>query len=150
MLTHKTWDTITASARDNDLNRLKVTRPLRPVASDDQERDPASDCNAGAPHGAAGVAEVHAAERDVVPALSPKPQRADADPVLQHYVWLYREDIAAILAQVPRALLLLLKTNDCLRAVDYALGSPVPQFAVMAAFAQRGIAEYSHYYFFYF
>ena len=33
--------------------------------------------------------------------------------------------IGDLLLRVPRPLLLLLKTNDCLRSVDNALGSPL-------------------------
>ena len=34
----------------------------------------------------------------------------------------FAKEISALLQRVPRALLLLLKTNDCLRAIDVALG----------------------------
>ena len=34
----------------------------------------------------------------------------------------FAKEISSLLQRVPRALLLLLKTNDCLRAIDVALG----------------------------
>lgn len=34
--------------------------------------------------------------------------------------------------QVPRELLLILKTNDCLRSVDKALGAPINNFVISA------------------
>ncbi len=41
----------------------------------------------------------------------------------------------------PRPLLLLLKTNDCLRAVDYALGHPVNTFAITARECSAALAR---------
>jgi aarF domain-containing kinase len=49
--------------------------------------------------------------------------------------------VQTILARVPRALLLLLKTNDCLRAVDTQLGTPINSFIIMARFCTRAINE---------
>jgi hypothetical protein len=37
----------------------------------------------------------------------------------------YVKEIGDLLLRMPRPLLLLLKTNDCLRSVDHALGSPL-------------------------
>lgn len=34
----------------------------------------------------------------------------------------FAQEITELLLRMPRPLLLLLKTNDCLRSVDYALG----------------------------
>jgi hypothetical protein len=61
------------------------------------------------------------------------------DPELQHNALKYRDEIAAMLTRLPRELLLLLKTNDCLRSVDGALGSPNNQFAIMARYCLRGL-----------
>ena len=43
--------------------------------------------------------------------------------------------------RIPRPLLLLLKTNDCLRAIDLGLGQPINTFAVTARHAARALAE---------
>ena len=43
-----------------------------------------------------------------------------------------RREISGLLQRMPRPLLLLLKTNDCLRSVDYALGQPVNNFVITA------------------
>lgn len=37
-----------------------------------------------------------------------------------------------MLRQIPRELLLILKTNDCLRSVDKSLGTPVNTFVISA------------------
>ncbi|KAG5182505.1 hypothetical protein JKP88DRAFT_255919 [Tribonema minus] len=47
----------------------------------------------------------------------------------------YFAEIQQLLARVPRDLLLLLKTNDCLRHIDRALGAPVNTFLVAARIA---------------
>ena len=43
-----------------------------------------------------------------------------------------------MLQRMPRALLLLLKTNDCLRAVDKELGQAVNTFAITARYVSEG------------
>jgi hypothetical protein len=45
--------------------------------------------------------------------------------VLRGYAHKYFGDIVALLGKVPSDLLLVLKTNDCLRHLDRALGAPV-------------------------
>ena len=41
---------------------------------------------------------------------------------MQGYAAQFSKEISNLLWRVPRELLLLLKTNDCLRSVDHALG----------------------------
>ena len=48
------------------------------------------------------------------------------------YVQQYAPYIADVLATVPRDMLLLFKTNDCLRHVDRMLGTPVNTFLITA------------------
>ena len=50
---------------------------------------------------------------------------------------------ATILRNVPRELLLLLKTNDCLRAVDHSLGAPINTYVVMARRTSRALYQES-------
>lgn len=51
-------------------------------------------------------------------------------------------DINALLARLPRELLLLLKTNDCLRSLDRSLGvSPANSFAATAAAVKEALYE---------
>lgn len=50
---------------------------------------------------------------------------------LQQYASQYRTDIAKLLLKIPRELLLLLKTNDCLRSVDKCLVSGPDRRSVM-------------------
>lgn len=61
--------------------------------------------------------------------------------VLQAYAAHYGKEIGALLGKLPRELLLLLKTNDCLRSVDALLGSPVNTYAVTARECCRALAE---------
>ena len=51
----------------------------------------------------------------------------------------YAAEIAAVLRAVPRDLLLILKTGDCLRGVDAGLGAPVNTLTVTARAAARAI-----------
>jgi len=53
------------------------------------------------------------------------PKTAQDRELLQGYAQVYMREIGDLLLRMPRPLLLLLKTNDCLRAVDNALGSPM-------------------------
>eukprot|EP00891_Asterochloris_glomerata_P006292 jgi/Astpho2/6292/e_gw1.00089.9.1_t len=53
----------------------------------------------------------------------------------------FAKEISALLQRVPRALLLLLKTNDCLRAIDVALGQPVNTFVITARECTRALAD---------
>jgi aarF domain-containing kinase len=55
------------------------------------------------------------------------------------YAKQYSNEINVILARIPRELLLVLKTNDCLRNVDLALGCPVNNLVITARYTQRAI-----------
>lgn len=61
--------------------------------------------------------------------------------MIQQYAQQYAAEISQLLLRIPRPLLLLLKTNDCLRAVDHALGQPVNTYAITARFCARALAE---------
>lgn len=50
------------------------------------------------------------------------PTNADERLVLQKRAVMFTKEINQMLAKMPQDLLLLLKTNDCLRSVDLALG----------------------------
>jgi len=56
------------------------------------------------------------------------------------YAKQYQDEIQEILCRLPREMLLLLKTNDCMRAVDVALGTPVNTFVTMAVDCVDAIA----------
>ncbi|KAL6782666.1 hypothetical protein ACKKBG_A07645 [Auxenochlorella protothecoides x Auxenochlorella symbiontica] len=53
----------------------------------------------------------------------------------------YASEIAHLLRCMPRPLLLLLKTNDCLRAVDRALGTPVNTFVSTARECSAALSQ---------
>ncbi len=58
---------------------------------------------------------------------------------IQYWASEYSDQITDILAKVPRPLILLLKTNDCLKAVDDMLGTPVNTSIIMARFVTKAI-----------
>jgi len=60
---------------------------------------------------------------------------------VQAYAMEHAVDISTMLTRVPRPLLLLLKTNDCLRSVDCCLGQPVNNIVITARECTRAIAE---------
>lgn len=55
------------------------------------------------------------------------------------YVREYADGIQGILRTIPRDLLLVLKTNDCLRAVDNALGAPANNYPIVARHCQAAL-----------
>jgi len=58
---------------------------------------------------------------------------------IQAYVGQHAEEIGQLLGKLPRQLLLLLKTNDCLRAVDKELGAGFNSFVVTARECSRAL-----------
>lgn len=65
----------------------------------------------------------------------------DEKNMLQGYAAIYAKQIGDMLLRMPRPLLLLLKTNDCLRSVDLSLGAPVNTFVITAKTCSRALAE---------
>ncbi|KAG0622568.1 hypothetical protein M758_3G107800 [Ceratodon purpureus] len=49
--------------------------------------------------------------------------------------------ITELLRRLPRVILLLLKTNDCLRAVDNALGAPTNSFVIVGRASSNAVSE---------
>ncbi|GKY99659.1 hypothetical protein MPSEU_000919900 [Mayamaea pseudoterrestris] len=66
--------------------------------------------------------------------------RAD-QAVIRNYAQRYMADIFELLGTLPRQMLLLLKMNDCLRHIDYKLGSPTNTLVVSGAYAARAVYE---------
>ncbi|GAQ84896.1 ABC transporter-like protein [Klebsormidium nitens] len=60
---------------------------------------------------------------------------------LQGYAAQFMKETTALLARLPRVVLLLLKTNDCLRSVDLALGTPVNSFVTTARECTRALSQ---------
>ena len=52
----------------------------------------------------------------------------------------HSDDIGVVLRKIPRELLLILKTNDCLRAIDFALGSPVNNLVISSRYITAALA----------
>jgi len=69
------------------------------------------------------------------------PTGAEEREVLQAYAAHYGREIGQLLGKLPPELLLLLKTNDCLRSVDASLGNPVNTYGVTARECCRALAE---------
>jgi len=53
----------------------------------------------------------------------------------QNYASLYFSEISELLRRLPRVILLMLKTNDCLRAVNHALVSEIASNLVLCLFS---------------
>ncbi|KAH8931541.1 hypothetical protein BDL97_19G027700 [Sphagnum fallax] len=60
---------------------------------------------------------------------------------LQGYASQYFGEVSTLLGRLPRVVLLLLKTNDCLRAVDNALGTPVNTYLIVARKSSQAVSE---------
>lgn len=61
--------------------------------------------------------------------------------VIRGYAQRYALQIFDILATLPRQMLLLLKMNDCLRHIDYSLGSPTNTLVVSGKYAARAVYD---------
>ncbi|KAK9803104.1 hypothetical protein WJX73_003925 [Symbiochloris irregularis] len=61
---------------------------------------------------------------------------------LQGYAAQFAQQISALLWKVPQEVLLLLKTNDCLRSIDHALGQPVNTFVITARTCSKAISRH--------
>ena len=60
---------------------------------------------------------------------------------LQEWAATYGLELQGLLARVPKSMILLLKTNECLRHIDTCLGSDYSSVTVMARYCQRAINE---------
>lgn len=61
--------------------------------------------------------------------------------MLQSYAHRYMKEIVALLGQVPSDLLLVFKTNDCLRHLDQILQSPINSTAILASTVANVLLE---------
>ena len=61
--------------------------------------------------------------------------------VIRGYAKQFLKDIFDLLGILPPQMLLLLKMNDCLRHIDYDLGSPTNTLVVAGKFASRAVYE---------
>lgn len=64
--------------------------------------------------------------------------------VIRGYAQRYLKDIVVLLGTLPQQMLLLLKMNDCLRHIDFALGSPANNLVVAGRYAATAIYEEQH------
>lgn len=60
---------------------------------------------------------------------------------LQAYAQQYSAEISHLLLTVPRDLLLLLKTNDCLRSLEHRLAAPLNSLTATARACSMALAE---------
>jgi len=60
---------------------------------------------------------------------------------LQEWAAMYGLELQSILARIPKSMILLLKTNECLRYIESTLGSDFSSVAVMARYCQQAINE---------
>lgn len=77
---------------------------------------------------------------------SPGKQRSASDHVMiRGYAQKYLGEIIALLDHIPRAMLMLLKTNDCLRHIDHLLGTPpLRTMLVTGEYANYAVYQSSH------
>lgn len=80
-----------------------------------------------------------------IPPPSARLQRREDDPArrarLAAFARAQAGEIAEMLGELPRPVLLLLKTNECLRAVDRELGQPATSMLATARDAARALAD---------
>ncbi|CAM6086737.1 unnamed protein product [Calypogeia fissa] len=69
------------------------------------------------------------------------PDTPEGKAEIQNYAAQYFVEFTELLRRLPREVLLLLKTNDCLRAVDSALGAPVNTFVIIAREASKALVN---------
>lgn len=69
------------------------------------------------------------------------PASAADQAMIRGYAKQFMKDIFDLLGVVPRQMLLLLKMNDCLRHIDFALGSPTNTLVVAGKYASRAVYE---------
>lgn len=73
------------------------------------------------------------------PGVNPNSRKDRA--IIQGYAQRYLVDIFNLLGSLPRQMLLLLKMNDCLRHIDYALGSPTNTLIVSGEYAAQAVCR---------
>lgn len=69
----------------------------------------------------------------------PNPDSRSDQAIIRGYAQRFLPNIIALLSVIPRQMLLLLKMNDCLRHIDYVLGSPANTLLVTGHFAARAL-----------
>ena len=79
-------------------------------------------------------------ERSRTRSLDAAPASGGGDKaVIRLYAQRYLKEIIGMLHIVPRQMLLIFKMNDCLRHVDYALGSPANNLVVAGKYASKRV-----------
>lgn len=63
---------------------------------------------------------------------------------LHAYVQKYSQEISHLLLTMPRDLLLLLKTNDCLRSLEHRLSAPLNTVSITARACTRALSAFKH------
>ena len=81
-------------------------------------------------------------ERSQTGSLDATPATGGGDKaVIKLYAQRYLKEIIDMLDVVPRQMLLIFKMNDCLRHVDYALGSPSNNLVIAGKYASRRVLD---------
>ena len=73
------------------------------------------------------------------PTAAPESQADRA--VIRGYAKQFMKDIFLLLGTLPPQMLLLLKMNDCLRHIDFALGSPANTLVIAGKYASKAVYE---------
>lgn len=74
-------------------------------------------------------------------AKSASPESQADKAVIRGYAKQFMKDIFVLLGTLPPQMLLLLKMNDCLRHIDFALGSPTNTLVISGRYAAKAVYE---------
>ena len=75
-------------------------------------------------------------------AASAAPESQADRAVIRGYAKQFLKDIFVLLGTLPPQMLLLLKMNDCLRHIDFALGSPANTIVIAGKYAAKAVYDH--------
>ena len=75
-------------------------------------------------------------------AASAAPESQADRAVIRGYAKQFLKDIFVLLGTLPPQMLLLLKMNDCLRHIDFALGSPTNTIVIAGKYAAKAVYDH--------
>lgn len=122
MLTNKPWDEVIQKST----NHLKVITPeIKSITLDNSPAQKPSQALFSVEHSVFQPLQTLLLDFVLLPLTWGSAQMSGSSQEkqkIQTYAKQYSKEITELLLKIPRALLLLLKTNDCLRAIDTSLG----------------------------
>lgn len=70
-----------------------------------------------------------------------QPESKSDKAMIQGYAQFFIKDIFGMISTLPRQMILLLKMNDCLRHIDYTLGSPANTLVAAGKYASQAVYQ---------